>query len=167
MDTIANGNATEAVILSALVARDVPVLLPFGEGQPYDLLAEPAPGRFLRVQCKASRSTGDCIVFNCRATDHGRGRRSYEGLADVFGVYSEVTDHVYLVPVGDLPGFEGRLRFNPARNNQRRGARFASRYEIDRWTTEQLVTIASPARYRGGEGLEARDQNDERARRAG
>ena len=79
--------------------------------------------------------------FNCRATDHGRGRISYVGRADVFGVYFPPNSGVYLVPIDVVAGPEARLRVEPARNNQHRRVRLAPEFEIDRWTTESLVQL--------------------------
>jgi hypothetical protein len=149
MSTRAKGNMAEASVLRALIDRGLHVLVPFGDGHPYDLVVHvPGSEAFLRVQCKCARPTSNgCVHFNGRTTDHGRGRLPYSGLADLFGVYAPLTDAVYLVPVGVVAGFEGRLRLRPTRNNQRRGIRMAADYEIERWTGEALCALA-PARAR-------------------
>lgn len=136
-----SGNEAEARVMTALIGRGFDVLVPFGGGQPYDLVVHLGMTRFLRVQCKAARPQGGCLIFNSRTTDHGRGRQPYLGLADVFGIYFPPLDSVYLVPVPQLVGYVGRLRLQPARNNQKRGVRFAEEYEIDRWTTESLSRL--------------------------
>jgi hypothetical protein len=140
--TLTKGNAAEAAVLNALVRRGFDVLVPFGEGQPYDLVVHLAGGEFLRVQCKNARWDRGCVVFNGRTTDHGRGRLAYHGLADAFGVFEPTSGDVYLVPVSDVPGYEGRLRVHPTRNNQRLKIRHAKNYEIDRWTPHELGAIA-------------------------
>jgi PD-(D/E)XK endonuclease len=144
MSTRAKGNRAEASVLRALIDRGFHVLVPFGDGHPYDLVIHvPGSDVFLRVQCKCARPTQNgCVHFNGRTTDHGRGRLRYAGLADLFGVYAPVTDAVYLVPVDEIAGFEGRLRIRPPRNKQRRGIRMAANYEIDRWTNEALCALA-------------------------
>jgi hypothetical protein len=142
MRTARIGNAAEAAVLSALVQRGFTVLVPFGEGHPYDLIVD-ADGHFVRVQCKAGWLTRGCVIFNCRSTDHGNGSRSYLGRADVFGVYFPPTKAVYLVPIGAVGEHEGRLRFEPARNNQRRRTRPAADFEIDHWTSERLAGVAA------------------------
>jgi hypothetical protein len=60
------------------------------------------------------------------------------GLADIFGVYYPPTFAVYLVPLDAVATCEGRLRLEPARNNQRRRVRPASEYEIDKWSSASL-----------------------------
>lgn len=126
------------MVLSALVQRGYEVSIPFGEGQPYDLLVDLGDREFLRVQCKRAWPLRGCVVFNSRSTDHGRGPQSYLGLADIFGVYFPPTSAVYLAPLDAIAACEGRLRLEPARNNQRRRIRLASEYEIDKWSPESL-----------------------------
>jgi hypothetical protein len=137
------GNETEAVVLSALVRRNYEVLIPFGEGQPYDLVVHLVGPEFLRVQCKTAWPSGGCLIFNSRSTDHGRGPRSYSGLADIFAVYFPLNRGVYLVPIKGVAEFKGRLRLEPTRNNQRQGVRFAAEFEIDCWTTEGLRELVA------------------------
>jgi hypothetical protein len=126
------------MVLAALVGRGFRVLVPFGEGHPYDLAIHLGCRTLLRVQCKTAWPQKGCIVFNSRTTDHGRGRQSYAGRADIFGVYFPPTASVYLVPLDAVAGFAGRLRLMPTRNNQKRGIRFASEFEIDRWSLDSL-----------------------------
>jgi hypothetical protein len=137
--TALKGNTTEARVLTALVERDLAVLVPFGEGHPYDLVIHLVSDRFLRIQCKTARIHNGCVLFNSRSTDHGNGAGSYFGLADLFGVYCPPTDSVYLVPVLDVPPSNAFLRLRPTRNNQRRGVRFAADFHIDRWSPYALL----------------------------
>jgi hypothetical protein len=137
------GNATEAVVLSAFVRRGFQALVPFGDGHPYDLVVSLGEAKFLRVQCKTAWPLKGCLVFNSRSTDHGRGPKSYRGLADIFGVYFPINSKVYLVPIDAVAEFEGRLRLDPTRNNQRRGIRLAEDFEIDRWGPEELQRVVA------------------------
>lgn len=138
MGTAAIGNATEARVLAAFVERDLSVFVPFGGGHPCDLVVGLGGPSFLRVQCKTGRPVGGCVVFNSRSTDHGRGPQPYNGLADVFGVYFPPRESIYLVPVDEVSGGEGRLRLLPTLNNQQKGIRFAAEFEIDRWSDDDL-----------------------------
>ena len=54
------GTQTEATVLAALARYGHQVLLPFGEGYPYDLAVDVADGRIVRVQCKTGRLRGGC-----------------------------------------------------------------------------------------------------------
>lgn len=113
------------------------MLVPFGSGQPYDLVLDLQP-EMLRVQCKTAWALGGCMVFNCRTTDHGRGQQSYVGLADILGVYFPPNQSVYFVPLTDVPKSKGWLRLEPPKNNQRKGIRFAADYELDHWSADKL-----------------------------
>src|SRR6476660_7279769 len=142
MKLATSGNEAEAMVLGALMRRNLDVLVPFGDGHPYDLAVHLAGTTFLRVQCKTAWRRGGCLIFKCRTTDHGRGRQSYAGLADIFGVYLPPTQAVYLVPIDAVANFEGRLRLEPARNNQRRRVRSAAAYEIGQWSLDSLQEVA-------------------------
>jgi PD-(D/E)XK nuclease superfamily protein len=141
MATSGSGNTGEAMVLAALVERGFQVLVPFGEGQPYDLAIHLEGREFLRVQCKTAWPRKGCLIFNSRSTDHGRGPQSYVGLADLFGVYFPPDRAVYLVPIDAVASFEGRLRLEPTLNNQRRRIRHAADFRIDRWTVDSLRGI--------------------------
>jgi hypothetical protein len=143
MQTTARGNAAEAAVLSALVAHDYNVLVPFGGGHPYDLVVE-ACDCFVRIQCKAGWSSRGCILFNPYSTDHGNGPAPYHGRADIFGVHFPPTGGVYLVPVDAVGRHEGRLRLEPARNNQRRRTTPASQFALDEWNRESLARLVAP-----------------------
>jgi hypothetical protein len=143
MKTATRGNAAEARILAEFVCRGFNVLTPFGGGQPYDLAVD-LGDRFLRVQCKTAWLVArGCLAFNCRSTDHGRGRIPYDGLADLFAVHLPTTDAIYLIPVDAVPGHVGRMRLEPPKNNQRRGVRFAADFEIGRWSEEKLRALSA------------------------
>ena len=141
MNTAVKGNATEGAVLNAFVAQGLGVLVPFGDGHPFDLVVSLGDCDFLRVQCKTARLVDGCIGFNSRSTDHGRGPGRYAGLADVFGVYFPPSGAVYLVPVAEVSGLSVQLRLKPALNNQRRRVRMAAEYAIERWTLDSLLSL--------------------------
>jgi hypothetical protein len=132
MDTIARGNAAEAAVLNAFIRAGLMVLMPFGDGAPYDLVVDTGAD-LVRVQVKCARIRDNCVVFNSCGTDHGRGRLSYEGRADVFGVYSPQLERVYIVPVDGCARLQARLRCTPPRNNQQRRVRYAGDYAVEDW----------------------------------
>jgi hypothetical protein len=109
------------MVLAALTRHGFHVLIPFGDGHPYDLAVDLGEDGFLRIQCKTAWRVGGCMLFNTRTTDHGRGRLSYAGHADIFGVFFPKTTSVYLVPLDSVAPTGGRLRLEPTRNNQKRG----------------------------------------------
>ncbi len=139
MGTVNRGNAAEAAVLGAFVEYGYDVLTPFGGGQAFDLAVHLGGPRFLRVQCKAAWRRGGCLVFNVRSTDHGRGPQPYLGLAEVFGVH--FAEMVYVVPIGAVAESKGHLRLDPPLNNQRKGIRMATEYEIGSWSKRALTEL--------------------------
>ena len=133
MSTIARGNAAEAAVLKVLTGAGIHVLVPFGDGLPFDLAGVLPDGSLFRLQVKSGRITKGCVEFNSCSTDHGNGRRHYRGRADYIAVYASVLDRVFMVPVDDCPSYRGYLRLNAPRNNQRRRVRLADDYAFEAW----------------------------------
>jgi hypothetical protein len=67
-------------------------------------------------------------------------------LADLFGVYFPPSEEVFLTPIEAVAASEGRLRFEPPRNNQRKRIRMAAEFEIGTWTDERLASLAAATR---------------------
>jgi hypothetical protein len=126
------GQRTEATVLAELVRRGYRVLTPFGVNHRYDLVLD-VGGRFLRVQCKTGRLRNGSVVFqtrSVRANRMGWYARAYSGEIDLFMVYCRALDRLYAVPVEVAPLGGGRLRVEPAANNQSRGIRWAADFEL-------------------------------------
>jgi hypothetical protein len=133
VDTIAHGNAAEAAVLSALTRAGLHVLVPFGGGLPFDLVAATADASVFRLQVKSGRLRNGCVMFNTCSTDHGSGRQDYRGRADFIAVYVPELDRVFIVPVDDCPSYVCSLRVRGTRNNQRRRVRLAEDYTLESW----------------------------------
>jgi hypothetical protein len=134
MNTIQRGNAAEAAVLYKLISAGIHVLVPFGGGLAFDLGAVvPPDGDLLRIQVKSGRVRRDCVAFNSCSTDHGTGRQSYDGRADIIAVHELDSNRIFMVPVAECPTYVGALRLHPPRNNQRRGIRFAEDYSFETW----------------------------------
>jgi hypothetical protein len=148
MRTIYRGNAAEAAVVAALAAVDIPVLLPFGQGLAFDLVAVTPPhGEFVRVQVKSGRIRKGCVEFNTCSTDHGGGPQAYMGRADVIAVHLPAPNRVFMVPVDVCPTSKGNTRLDLPRNNQRRRVRFAEEYEFDAWL-RQLTNGSADRHHR-------------------
>ncbi|QFU81851.1 group I intron-associated PD-(D/E)XK endonuclease [Natronorubrum aibiense] len=118
------GQATEAIIQSAFVLRDVPVLVPTYGTDAYDLVVE-VGGRFHRLECKtAYRSSESTVAFETVSSCHRRddyGQRGYSGRAAYFAVYDPVNDNRYLIPVSEVTGDMMELRFRASAASHRTG----------------------------------------------
>jgi PD-(D/E)XK endonuclease len=134
VQTIQRGNAAEAAVLAALARADILVLIPFGDGAAFDLAAVvPPDGEVIRIQVKSGRIRNGCVEFNACSTDHGSGRQTYVGRADVIAVHVDDPAALFVVPVEACPTSKGYLRLEEPRNNQRRRVRLAADYEFERW----------------------------------
>jgi len=137
------GYLAETALIAAFAQQGVPVLLPLDGEAAYDLVVELPKGVFVRVQCKAGRLVDGCVSFNSCSTDHGRGRQSYVGRADVFGVHCAPLHRSFVVPVADAAGFATRLRLQPAANNQRRFVRLAEDHGLERWVAARREAVVA------------------------
>lgn len=113
--------ADAAVVLGLLKAGNV-VLRPLGDNQRYDLVVH-REGRFERVQCKMGRLRRGVVVFNTSSAHGHRNKpsKSYEGDADLFGVYCPELDATYLVPVNVAGKDKCSLRVAPSKSRNARG----------------------------------------------
>ncbi len=134
LTTDQRGAIAETAIAHQAARQGVAVLRPLREGARYDLVFEFC-GRFVRVQCKCAPIRGDVVVVACRTSRRANGgykRTSYTASEiDLVAAYSEALDRCFLV----LPAeFEEHpvlsLRLTAARNNQRRGVRWADDYDF-------------------------------------
>lgn len=137
MSTKEKGDASEAVVIAELVKRKIPTLIPFGDNQSYDLVAE-INGMFVRIQIKTGRLRSGAVRFKPRSVVSRKGGpvvyRGYAGRADVFMVWCpDLPLDVFVVPVASVRLSEVCLRTIPTRNGQSAGCRYASEYQIDRW----------------------------------
>jgi len=126
------GDITQSQVMAALLKRGKRVLLPFGDNARYDLVVD-EDGTFTRIQCKTGALRRGAVVFAVASSQYHRGgkRRDYRGQVDAFGVFCTDNEKIYIIPILDLPlAREAKLRLVPPRNSQRKGIRWAAKYEI-------------------------------------
>jgi hypothetical protein len=129
------GQATEAIVTGELIARDVSVLTPAYDNEPYDLVAE-AGGEFHRLQVKtAYESKHDgAVVFRTRSVrtkSEGYEREGYEGEVDYFAVFNVGEEEIYLVPIEDAGATTTTIRYEPAANNNQANVNWHEEYRLD------------------------------------
>ena len=142
MNTKRTGDISEAVAITALLKGGANVLIPFGDCNRYDLVAE-FEDKFYRIQVK----TGWIEKGNIRAsvsnntTEDGKTiRRSYKGQVDFFIIFCRETDKLYLLPIEACSDSDIKLRLEKPKNNQKVGIKMASDYEFNGSVT-QLVRV--------------------------
>jgi len=144
MDTRSRGDIAEAAVLHALTRGGLAVWTPWSRFGACDLMVENNVGRIARVQVKSGRVREECVVSNCRSTDHGSGRKTYVGHVDFLVIHVPELEEQFVVPIEEACGFEVRLRLQPTRNNQRLRVRYARDYRLADWI-EQFAAAASQA----------------------
>jgi hypothetical protein len=81
----------------------------------------------------AEQSDGACVVTTAITRILGSSIATTTATSTTSGVYCPETEGVYLIPIIELPmRRQGNLRFEPAKNNQRKFIRHAAQYEIGR-----------------------------------
>lgn len=136
MNTSRKGDETEAIILGRLMNRGVSVSVPFGDNDRYDLVVDDRE-QLYRVQCKTGSWVNGSVRFNLyTSTVSSDGRVDSDYTAeeiDVYAVYSEETDGVYWVPIGETGKGEMRLRVeDPHPKAPKSKINWASDYAISR-----------------------------------
>lgn len=104
------------------------MLLPWGTGHRYDLVIDDNSS-FSRVQIKTGRLTRDATAVSFRTANYVKGHyKHYRGEIELFGVYCQEVEKVYLVPVEHTRKSVCLLRLVPAKNGQKINVRMADDY---------------------------------------
>jgi hypothetical protein len=118
MNTKSKGNKAESVILAEFIKYDIPVLLPFGDNEKYDLVID-LNGVFKSVQVKYGRYMNGCVVADTR---HRVGAKrieyeTYGGKVDFIALWCEELDTKYLIPISEGNKTNITLRVDTPKNN--------------------------------------------------
>jgi hypothetical protein len=129
------GQATEALLKAQFLMRDIPVLSPEYDNEPYDFVIE-IDGEFHRIQAKtAYANTEGTVCFetvSTRARSDGYERDDYRGQIEFFAVFNPVLDESYLVPIEDAASGKMEIRYREPANNQWSGINWHEDYLLDR-----------------------------------
>ena len=125
------GNIGEAKCLSKMVELNIPVCLPFGDNERYDMIIE-HEGKLKKIQVKYSstqESEGSIVFKTASSTNHTTNKHytTYEKDIDAFLLYNALTDEVYYLPI-EIVGSKKSitLRMTPAKNGQTKNVLFTS-----------------------------------------
>lgn len=127
------GNITEIETILAFMKLGYNVLIPYGDCERYDLVAD-VNGTFLKIQCKTASpqdKDGGSYKFSCRSTHRVDGKLKMEKYEkeeiDYFATC--INGKCYLVPIEEC-GTDKVLRFSPPKKNFLKNINFAKDYEI-------------------------------------
>jgi hypothetical protein len=132
MNTKTIGNISEAKVLARLVELQYPVLLPFGDNERYDLVAELKSGVFSRIQVKTAYLTEDDVLHIpvCSSSNHcNQGKRDYHGQVDIILAYSPDTQKIYRLEITNVGISDVSLRLSKAKLKAAK-IRYAIDYEF-------------------------------------
>jgi hypothetical protein len=146
------GEATEATVIARLKQREIPVSVPFGDNERYDIIVETPDGRPLRVQVKTANYR-DGVLKVSGESQHtnaqGHQYKQYAGDIDYFLAYSGKLDAMYWIPEGVIKT-EFNLRIDEPEQVHER-INWADDYEFgERWppdpTADQRLGHGSTAK---------------------
>lgn len=131
------GITTELCCILDFTKLGIQCLYPIDHNSHYDVVLD-LNGRFIRVQCKASRyvkSSLDAFMFNTYVTTRttsGSVRRLYTE-ADIDYFYTSFNGIGYMVPIAEASNKTSFcLRFQPPKNSQK-NVHYAHDYTITRF----------------------------------
>lgn len=136
MNSKTKGNISEAKTLFEFQKRNIPVCLPWGDNERYDMIAE-FNGKLNRIQVKtANEEVNGSIKCYCRSSKNHTTNKSldtYEKDVDYFVFYNQTRDIIALVPIEEIGSCKViSLRIEPTKSGQLKGIRFFEDYSFDK-----------------------------------
>lgn len=133
------GEKSEAIVLAELIKRDIPVSLPFGDNQRYDMLID-INNKILKIQIKTINFKEEYMTFEaCSSSTHRGGKKkSYKGEIDYFIAYCSELNKVYMMHIDEASKTTVTMRINTPKNNQTANIKWAVDYEIDKQLNKLL-----------------------------
>ena len=134
MNSKTKGNIFEAKALFEFQRRNIPVALPWGDNERYDMIAE-FGGKLNRIQVTANEEVNGSIKCYCRSSKNhttNKELKTYENDVDYFVFYNQNRDIIALVPIEDVGSYKSiSLRIEPTKNGQISGIKFFKDYDFD------------------------------------
>lgn len=136
MNSKTKGNISEAKALFEFQKRNIPVCLPWGDNERYDMVAE-FNGKLNRIQVKtANEENNGSIKCYCRSSKNhttNKNLDTYENDVDYFVFYNQIRDIIALVPIEETNGCKSiSLRIEPTKSGQTIGVRFFKDFSFDK-----------------------------------
>ena len=135
-NTKTKGQISEARVLYEFQKYHIPVCLPWGDNERYDMVAE-FDGKFNRIQIKTANQeeNGAVCCWARSSTNHTTNKKlsSYEDDVDYFVFVNQTRDWLALVPIEELNGQKSiRLRINPPLSTNGKTMRYFSDFTFDK-----------------------------------
>ena len=130
------GNVGEAKCLAKMVELGVPVSIPFGDNERYDMIIE-HNNHLEKIQVKYSscQEREGSITFKVvSSTNHTTNKHlsNYDNDVDAFLLYNSLNDEIYYLPIDILNGKKTiTLRMEPTKNGQTKNCLFTADYLVE------------------------------------
>lgn len=139
MNSKQKGDIAESKALYEFTKRGIPVSIPFGDNQRYDLIAE-FNGKLNKIQVKMcnEEQNGAITCYARSSTNHTTNKKlsGYEEDVDYFVFYNVTYDIIALVSIKELNGAKSmRLRIRPPLSENQHQIRFFADFEFDKVLT--------------------------------
>lgn len=136
MNSKTKGQISEARALYEFQKYGIPVCIPWGDNERYDLIAE-FNGKFNRIQVKTvnEEQNGSLCCYTRSSTNHTTNKNfsTYEGQVDYFVFVNHTYDLIAIVPIEEIGNAQQiRLRLTPPANGQNKGIRYFSDFSFDK-----------------------------------
>ena len=130
------GQYSEAKALLEFQKYDIPVAIPWGDNERYDLIAE-FNGKFNRIQVKTcNEEQNGSIICYCRSSKNhttNKVKSLYIGEVDYFVFVNQTHDLIAIVPIEDIgEKTQIALRLIPPRNGVKT-AKYFSDYSFEKF----------------------------------
>lgn len=136
MNTKDKGDFSEAKALFEFQKYNIPVCIPWGDNQRYDMIAE-FNGKLQKIQVKTANEIVDkaIICYSSSSTNHTTNRNltTYENEIDYFVFYNQPNDLVALVPISVFNGQkQKRFRMDKTEKQRQNSSVYFSDYSFDK-----------------------------------
>lgn len=123
------GNIGEAKVLSELTKYGIPVLLPFGDNEAYDLVIE-INNEFKKIQVKTSEKIiNGKVSFSIVSSK----KETYDNKVDYLALYNIEKDIVLFIPTEETNNCKIiSFRFDKPKNNQTKFVRYIENYSLEK-----------------------------------
>jgi len=124
----AKGYIAELAIAAKLIQNGWRVLIPYGENQQYDLVAE-KNNKFIRIQAKYCTPKNGVLNVNCRSSNNWSVLHYTSKEIDLIAVYNPKGEEVYFIPVSKINHSLFKIRIEPTKNKQKLKIHSANDFE--------------------------------------
>ena len=132
------GNLGEAKCLAKMVELGIPVAIPFGDNERYDLIIEDKKQlKKIQVKYSTAQDSPGSIVFKTHSSQNhttNKNKYSYENDVDGFLFYNGLNGEIYYLPI-EIVGERKTvtIRMEPTKNGQTKNCLMAQDYLAEKY----------------------------------